>query len=99
MRDFKTWGDLLFQEDAVEAHKMVMDELRACKKEDVAVLLIFDEQGKVADQKGSDILSDALPIAEVPLLFVPRPLLRIAFVSLCTPRLTSCLFPVGAFSA
>jgi hypothetical protein len=36
------------------------------------VLLIFDEHGKVADQSKSDILSDALPIAKVPPLLVPR---------------------------
>jgi hypothetical protein len=63
--DFKTWGDILFQDEAIKAHEAMMDELRAFKNEKVAVLLIFDEQGKVANQRGSSILSDALPAAKV----------------------------------
>jgi hypothetical protein len=29
---FETWGDLVFQDDAIKAHKMAMIELCACKK-------------------------------------------------------------------
>lgn len=80
--DFETWGDMLFQDDHVLAHKMLMGELKACKGKDVAVLLIFDEQGKIADKSESNILSDALPNAQVASLYA----LVLAFPSL------KCLF-------
>jgi hypothetical protein len=60
-----TWGDLLFQQDPVKAHADVMKELLTFQDGDKAVLLIYDEQGKVATRSDSPILCDAQPEAVV----------------------------------